>query len=330
MLRAPAVALLLAAAVVVPATAQLAPRPPRAFSVTTERTTWPVRRLAPGVYAVPGDSGKGVEGRPNAGFVVTPAGVVVVGGVASPAQGRALIRTIRTVTRARITHLVLYAHHPDMHFGAIAFRTLGARIVAHPDRRVLAGEAGDDAMLAGWAPVVGLTEMLGFEFADTPDLPVTGTDTLVVGGRRLVLWHPGTAHSPGDLLLWVPDAGVLFTGDVVVEDGVTMVVDGGSAALLEAYDGIEALHPRVLVPGHGRIPADPAGLLARSRTYMETLRQAMRRAVEQGTPMRRALADLPPVDEDRPVSLNSRLRRNAARVYTEMEREVMGLPGNDQ
>jgi hypothetical protein len=46
-------------------------------------------------------------------------------------------------------------------------------------------------------------------------------------------------------------------------------------------------------------------------------------------PMRQAMASLPPADEGRPVSLNSRLRRNANRVYVEMEREVMGL-GTDQ
>ncbi len=51
----------------------------------------------------------------------------------------------------------------------------------------------------------------------------------------------------------------------------------------------------------------------------------MRAAIEKGVPMRRALASLPPADESRPVSLNSRRRRNAARVYVEEERDYMGL-----
>jgi hypothetical protein len=51
----------------------------------------------------------------------------------------------------------------------------------------------------------------------------------------------------------------------------------------------------------------------------------MRAAVEQGVPMRRAMAALPPADSIRPVSLNSRRRRNAARVYVEEERKYMGL-----
>lgn len=303
------------------------PMPPRA--VTSEPSAvadvFPVRALAPGVYAVPGDSGRGAEGRPNTGFVVTSEGVVAVGGVMSPKQGEALVRTIQGVTRQPIRWLVLYAHHPDMTFGAIALKRAGAKIIADPDDRVLANEAGPDAEVADWTRVVGIEAMLGFEFADTPDLPVTGTDTLRLGGRELVIIHPGAAHSAGDLMLWLPAERVLFAGDILLEDGVTMVVDGSSRALLKALDDIDALHPRVIVPGHGRIPADPAEMVDSTRRYFISLRSEMRASAKAGQPMNRALAHLAPPDETRAVSLNSRLRRNAARVYLEMEREVMGL-----
>ena len=79
------------------------------------------------------------------------------------------------------------------------------------------------------------------------------------------------------------------------------------------------------VPGHGAIPARPAALVARTREYVIGLRSAMRSAIEQGAPMGRAMASLPPADETRPVSLNSRRRRNAVRVYLEEERAYMGL-----
>jgi hypothetical protein len=51
----------------------------------------------------------------------------------------------------------------------------------------------------------------------------------------------------------------------------------------------------------------------------------MKTAIQRGRPMGRALSSLPPADETRPVSLNSRLRRNAVRVYLEEERLYMGL-----
>jgi glyoxylase-like metal-dependent hydrolase (beta-lactamase superfamily II) len=285
----------------------------------------PVRRLAQGVYVVPGDSGRGSEGRPNAGFIVTRDGVIVIDALASPRQGEQLVQAIRSITSRPIRWLILTHHHPDHHFGAIVFRRLGAKVIAHPDRRTLASDAGEDALLADWVRVVGLDAMRGFEFADKPDHPVTGTDTLRSGGRLVVISHPGAAHSAGDLTIWLPRERVLFAGDLLVEDAVTMVVDGNSGELLRALRGIDSLQPKTVVPGHGAIPADPEALVARTRDYITGLQQEMRAALEQGRPMGRALASLPPADQTRPVSLNSRRRRNAVRVYLEQERTYMGL-----
>jgi hypothetical protein len=55
----------------------------------------------------------------------------------------------------------------------------------------------------------------------------------------------------------------------------------------------------------------------------------MRAEVKRGTPMGRALAALPPADAGRPVSWNSRMRRNALRIYLEMEKESMGLDSEE-
>jgi glyoxylase-like metal-dependent hydrolase (beta-lactamase superfamily II) len=277
------------------------------------------------VFAAVGDTGRGVEGRPNAGFVVTDAGVVVIDALASPQQGELLAKAIRRVTSQPIKWLVLTHHHPDHHFGAIVFRRMGAKVIAHPDRRVLASEAGEDALIADWVRVVGLDAMRGFEFADTPDRPVTGTDTLRLGREILVIVHPGAAHTAGDLMVWLPRERVLFAGDILVEDGVTMVVDGDSGELLKALAMIDSLHPAVAVPGHGAVAKRPEELVARTRNYISGLRTEMRAALEHGVPMGRALGSLPPADQTRPVSYNSRRRRNAVRVYLEEERAYMGL-----
>jgi glyoxylase-like metal-dependent hydrolase (beta-lactamase superfamily II) len=197
--------------------------------------------------------------------------------------------------------------------------------MAHPNQSSLATEGGQDALLADWVRVVGLDAMRGFEFADRPDRPVTGIDTLRLGGRVVVVAHPGAAHSAGDLTIWLPRERILFAGDLLIEDGITMVVDGSSGQLLRALGRIESLNPRVVVPGHGAIPRKPLELVARTRDYISGLRRDMKSAIERGRPMGRALASLPPADETRPVSLNSRLRRNAVRVYLEEERLYMGL-----
>jgi glyoxylase-like metal-dependent hydrolase (beta-lactamase superfamily II) len=141
----------------------------------------------------------------------------------------------------------------------------------------------------------------------------------------LVISHPGAAHSAGDIIVWLPSERVLFAGDLLIEDAVTMVVDGSSGMLLQALTALERLNPRFLVPGHGAIPQHPLELVAATRAYIVELRRAMRSAVERGVPMGRAMSSLPPADETRPVSLDSRRRRNAARVYVEEERAYMGL-----
>jgi glyoxylase-like metal-dependent hydrolase (beta-lactamase superfamily II) len=288
----------------------------------------PIRALASGVYAVLGDTNRGSEGRPNAGFIVTSEGVVVVDALASPREGEQLLRTIRVTTSEPVKWLVLTHHHPDHHFGAIVFRRAGARVIAHPDRRILAAEAGPRQLVRDWTRVVGRRAMQGFEYADRPDRLVTGSDTLRLGGRAIVIFHPGEAHTAGDLMVWLPAERVLFAGDILVEDGMTMVVDGSSTALLHALELIDSLKPAAEVPGHGAIPGRPAELVERTRAEIDSLRIEMREAVEHGVPMQRALAALPPADADRPVSLNSRRRRNAVRIYLEEERSYMGLDSN--
>jgi glyoxylase-like metal-dependent hydrolase (beta-lactamase superfamily II) len=284
-----------------------------------------VRALAPGVYAAIGDTGRGSEGRPNAGFIVTTDGVVVIDALASPQQGNQLLQEIRKLTDGPIRRLILTHHHPDHHFGAVVFRRAGAKVIAHPDRRVLASEAGEDALMADWVRVVGLDAMRGFEFADIPDLPVISADTLHFGGRTIVITHPGAAHSAGDLVVWLPQERILFAGDLLVEDGVTMVVDGNSRILLTALDSIGRLGPTTVVPGHGAIPRRPADLVTRTRSYFLRLRAQMKSAVLAGVPMLHAMRGLPPADQARPISFNSRRRRNAVRVYLEEERAYMGL-----
>ena len=153
----------------------------------------------------------------------------MIDALASPRQGEQLLQTIRGVTDQPVRWLVLTHHHPDHHFGAVVFRQAGAQVIAHPDRRSLASEGGEDALIADWVRVVGLDAMRGFEFADVPDRPVTTSDTLRLGGRTLVITHPGARTSAGRPdLVWLPQERVLFAGDLLVEDGVTMVVDGNA------------------------------------------------------------------------------------------------------
>ena len=109
-----------------------------------------------------------------------------------------------------------------------------------------------------------------------------------------------------------------------------MVVDGSRAELLEAlWTAIDSLAAEDRGAGSWRHPPDPGALVARTRAYITGLEPTC------GPPSRRASrcsARWPPCrrpDENRPVSLNSRRRRNAARVYVEEEQGVHGTQGFD-
>jgi thiosulfate/3-mercaptopyruvate sulfurtransferase len=255
--------------------------------------------------------------------VVTDSGVVVIDAGGSPYQAKRMVAGIRTVTQAPIRWLILTHHHPDHTFGAIVFKRLGAKVIAHPDRTMLAAEGGDDELVSSWDQVVGLQELAGFAFADTPDIPITHDTTLVLGGRRIDVIHPPDAHTVADLAVWLPDSSVLFAGDLVVEDGVSLVVDGSSAGELRALRALDKLFPRVVVPGHGRIAEDPGEQIAETREYLDSARSAIRASLDKGTPLSRILAHMPPPDSGRPVSLASRRQRNAVRIYGEMEKALL-------
>jgi len=69
-------------------------------------------------------------------------------------------------------------------------------------------------------------------------------------------------------------------------------------------------------------------LIRLTRCETLSLRAKMRDDVQQGVSMSRALASLPPADRDRPVSRSSRVRRNAVRIYAELEQELLHSSGD--
>jgi len=80
-----------------------------------------------------------------------------------------------------------------------------------------------------------------------------GELTLDVGGREVRLIEVGPAHTPGDLIVHVPDAAVVFAADVLFVDVAPVMWAGPTAGWLAALDRILALEPGAVVPGHGPV-----------------------------------------------------------------------------
>lgn len=109
---------------------------------------------------------------------------------------------------------------------------------------------------------------------------LTDGDVVHVGTMTLVALHtPG--HAPDHLAYWMPDDRVLFTGDLILGRGSSMVTypEGDVAAYLQSLDRVAELEPRILFPGHWD-PVTEAGSkiveyrehrLARERQIVEEL-----------------------------------------------------------
>src|SRR5690606_32997873 len=167
------------------------------------------------------------------------------------------------------------------------FKAQGAELIAH--RNAIA-----DMNARGNGQLEALRSLLGPKAEGTalvlPERLIAEADArLVLGGVAIELKHRGGAHTPGDMMAWLPDKGVLFSGDVVYVDRLLGVIPvSNTRRWLETFAVIEQLSPRVIVPGHGRV-TDLAMAKADTRDYLVALRGHMARAVEEGADISEAV-----------------------------------------
>jgi cyclase len=104
-----------------------------------------------------------------------------------------------------------------------------------------------------------------FDFEDTalrlPDRTFDGRLDLDVGGRRVELIEVGPAHTEGDTLVYVPDAGVVYTGDILFIGGTPIVWAGPLQNWIDACDLMLGMDAETVVPGHGPV-TDKTGVVA--------------------------------------------------------------------
>lgn len=86
-----------------------------------------------------------------------------------------------------------------------------------------------------------------------PTRTFSGELELNIGGRRMTLLEVGPAHTGGDVIAWLPDDGVVFTGDILFIGGTPIMWAGPISNWILACERIDALGASVVVPGHGPI-----------------------------------------------------------------------------
>lgn len=229
----------------------------------------------------------------NVGLVVGDGACLVVDTRATQEQGRELAEAVRLVTQHPWTVVDTHFHF-DHSFGNAAFRP--ASIWGHR-RCVEILESGGAAMrdrLVERYREAGDPEKVAQLMAtivDPPDQPVDDAATLAVGGRPVQLRHLGRGHTDNDLVVLVPDADLMFAGDLV-EQGAPPQFGGGFP--LDWPATAEALLTLVtgpVVPGHGAV-VDRA-FVEGQRDELARLAEVARRAHAAGRPAIDAARDVP-------------------------------------
>jgi cyclase len=133
-----------------------------------------------------------------------------------------------------------------------------------------------------------------FEFEDiTLTLPTEtfeGRMGLQIGDTEVELIEVGPAHTRGDVIVHVPAARVVFTGDILFIEGTPIMWEGPVANWIDACQKIAALDPEVIVPGHGPL-TDVAGALA-VRDYLVYVRDEAQKRFDAGLSARDAAFDI--------------------------------------
>ncbi len=223
----------------------------------------------------------------NAGFVVTPDGVVVVDALGSPRLAERLTQVIRQRTDKPITHVILTHYHADHIYGLQHFQQLGAKIIAHSASREYI--QSDTARLRLEASRTDLAPWINEQTRIVPaDVWIDGPTALKVGGVVFELTPVGPSHTPEDLTVFVPSEKVLFAGDLFFNGRLPFVGQANSRQWILSLERLLAFDAKAVVPGHGAASTDPKKDIGTTRDYLKHLRQSMGEAVENFVPFEEA------------------------------------------
>ncbi|MFG1688890.1 MBL fold metallo-hydrolase [Nonomuraea sp. NPDC049269] len=232
-----------------------------------------VRELARDLVVIPN---RRVGLVPNIGVIGGDHSVLVVETGMGPRNGETVLAFATEYAKGRKLYLTTTHFHPEHAFGAQAFAGEATYLVNGAQAADLAGKGpGYLEMFRGLgAPIARQLEDVELV---TPDAVYDGAYELDLGGRVVRLRATGRAHSKGDQVVTVPDAGVLFTGDLVDAGQFSIFpwfppydTDVSGLRWIEVMRGLVASDPTVVVPGHGDISGRQ--LLVDVRDYLELLR----------------------------------------------------------
>ena len=227
----------------------------------------------------------------NAGFVITPQGVIVVNTTNTPFNARGLLYEIRRHTDLPVRFVVNTSASPDAMLGNEAFTDFSPTILSTPTaaslinryRSELPGRIEDD-----WR----LKETMRGIHPTPPDQTFAQEMTIPVGGTPIKLINLGDDASPGDAVVYLPQAKVLFLGTLFENQYIPRLDSGDIRGWIRALRRVESWDVDVFVPGHG----EPGGKkqVEQFRQFLEWLLNQVQARVQQGKSLQQIKDELIP------------------------------------
>ncbi len=228
-----------------------------------------LQKIGPGVWAaIVSDEGKAGG---NAGFVVGDDGVAVIDTFQDPEPAAALLAEIRKITPLPIRFVVNTHYHLDHVNGNDVFAAAGALVIAHRNAR-------------GWVrtenikmidPPITAEKKARIQSIALPSLVYDTALDLYLGSRRVnVRFYPG--HTGGDSVVSIPDAHVVFCGDLLWKDHIPNLIDATTPLWIQTLAAMPKDYGESKwVPGHGGIAN--ASDIATFKKYLVDLRATVAR-----------------------------------------------------
>lgn len=227
------------------------------------------------------------------GVVVGDDGVLVIDTRSSHAQAEELRRDLRQVTNKPVTVVVNTHGHSDHVFGNHVFRP--SPIWGHVRCREMIERTGERQREALMANVPGLADDFGSIVLDPPDRTFDDEVTIDVGGRTVELRYLGRGHTDNDIVVRVPDASVLFAGDLLENGAPPYFGDGFPIDWPDSVERLLELVDGPVVPGHG--DAADRSFVERQLGELRAIAELGRRVVDGDLDLEAAILAAP-YDED--------------------------------
>jgi glyoxylase-like metal-dependent hydrolase (beta-lactamase superfamily II) len=224
-----------------------------------------VQKIGPDLYAYISDN----DASANSTFLVSDQGILVIDTGLNAQEGSKLLAEIRKISPAPIRWIVNTHYHPD-HRG-------GNNVV------------GPDAITISTEFTRSHAEKPSQENSVNETVGTNGL-VLYLGGHEVRIYHPGPAHTQGDLIVYFSDEHAIATGDLFLTNSCPAMDDGDMENWIIALDQMLALPVEHIVPGHFELATKNE--LQRFRNYLADLRDQVARMYRQGLPLERIQASL--------------------------------------